>query len=109
MDNRISDLRAMTAHRPLVADLAGEVPLGAAVLQDCIALPATPTARQQPQADQHGGNAPHDATAQRTSTATPPTITRWVTAHCTPVPPTTYNATASLHLHLHHCNQQTNQ
>ncbi|MFF4755258.1 replication-relaxation family protein [Streptomyces sp. NPDC002514] len=34
MDNRISDLKAMTAHHPLVADLAREVPLGAAVLDD---------------------------------------------------------------------------
>ncbi|MFF4829429.1 replication-relaxation family protein [Streptomyces sp. NPDC001312] len=34
MDNRISDLKAMVAHHPLVADLAREVPLGAAVLED---------------------------------------------------------------------------
>ncbi|MEH0424704.1 replication-relaxation family protein [Streptomyces sp. B21-083] len=34
MDNRINDLQAMVAHHPLVADLAREVPLGAAVLED---------------------------------------------------------------------------
>jgi hypothetical protein len=34
MDNRISDLKAMVAHHPLVADLAREVPLGAVVLDD---------------------------------------------------------------------------
>ncbi|MEU9412238.1 replication-relaxation family protein [Streptomyces sp. NPDC048291] len=34
MDNRISDLKAMVAHHPIVADLAREVPLGAAVLED---------------------------------------------------------------------------
>ncbi|MGY9066868.1 replication-relaxation family protein [Streptomyces sp. CAS3] len=34
MDNRISDLKAMTAHHPLVAALAREVPLGATVLDD---------------------------------------------------------------------------
>jgi hypothetical protein len=34
MDNRISDLRAMVAHHPLVAEFAREVPLGAAVLED---------------------------------------------------------------------------
>ncbi|MFF4361041.1 replication-relaxation family protein [Streptomyces sp. NPDC001604] len=34
MNNRISDLRAMAAHHPLVADLAREVPMGAAVLED---------------------------------------------------------------------------
>ncbi|MFI5689474.1 replication-relaxation family protein [Streptomyces sp. NPDC051636] len=34
MDNRISDLKAMVAHHPLVADLAREVPLGAVVLED---------------------------------------------------------------------------
>ncbi|WP_405654136.1 replication-relaxation family protein [Streptomyces sp. NBC_00019] len=34
MNNRISDLTSMAAHHPLVADLAREVPLGAAVLDD---------------------------------------------------------------------------
>ncbi|KUN17565.1 hypothetical protein AQJ11_37495 [Streptomyces corchorusii] len=34
MDNRISDLKAMVAHHPLVADMAREVPLGAAILED---------------------------------------------------------------------------
>ncbi|MFJ8273882.1 replication-relaxation family protein [Streptomyces sp. NPDC094154] len=34
MDNRISDLKAMVAHHPLVAEMAREVPLGAAVLED---------------------------------------------------------------------------
>lgn len=34
MDNRIHDLKAMTAHHPLVADLACEVPLGAVTLDD---------------------------------------------------------------------------
>jgi DNA-binding MarR family transcriptional regulator len=34
MNNRISDLKAMVAHHPLVADMAREVPLGAAVLED---------------------------------------------------------------------------
>ncbi|MGA5454166.1 replication-relaxation family protein [Streptomyces umbrinus] len=34
MDNRISDLQAMAAHHPLVAELAREVPLGAIVLED---------------------------------------------------------------------------
>ncbi|MCX4598261.1 replication-relaxation family protein [Streptomyces sp. NBC_01549] len=34
MDNRISDLKAMVAHHPLVAELAREVPLGAVVLED---------------------------------------------------------------------------
>jgi len=34
MDNRISDLKAMVAHHPLVADLARDVPLGAAVLEE---------------------------------------------------------------------------
>ncbi|MEU0650348.1 hypothetical protein ABZ537_50100, partial [Streptomyces umbrinus] len=34
MDNRISDLQAMAAHHPLVAELAREVPLGAVVLED---------------------------------------------------------------------------
>jgi hypothetical protein len=34
VDNRISDLKAMAAHHPLVADLAREVPLGAVVLED---------------------------------------------------------------------------
>jgi hypothetical protein len=34
MDNRISDLKAMVTHHPLVADLAREVPLGAVVLDD---------------------------------------------------------------------------
>ncbi|MGW3498295.1 replication-relaxation family protein [Streptomyces sp. NPDC001020] len=33
MDNRISDLKAMVAHHPLVADLAREVLLGAVVLE----------------------------------------------------------------------------
>ncbi|MGW5465434.1 hypothetical protein [Streptomyces sp. NPDC003996] len=44
MDNRISDLKAMVTHHPLVAGLAREVPLGAAVLDDlekCAAPPAT--------------------------------------------------------------------
>ncbi|WP_329437859.1 replication-relaxation family protein [Streptomyces canus] len=34
MDNRISDLKAMVAHHPLVAEFAHEVPLGAVVLED---------------------------------------------------------------------------
>ncbi|WP_020123822.1 replication-relaxation family protein [Streptomyces canus] len=34
MDNRISDLKAMVAHHPLVAEFAREVPLGAVVLED---------------------------------------------------------------------------
>ncbi|WP_416069905.1 replication-relaxation family protein [Streptomyces sp. ME03-5684b] len=34
MDNRVSDLKAMVAHHPLVADLAREVPLGAVMLED---------------------------------------------------------------------------
>ncbi|MFJ2171078.1 replication-relaxation family protein [Streptomyces griseofuscus] len=34
MGHRINDLKAMAAHHPLVADLAREVPLGAAVLDD---------------------------------------------------------------------------
>lgn len=34
MNNRINDLKAMAAHHPLVADMAREVPLGAAVLDD---------------------------------------------------------------------------
>ncbi|MFE7077087.1 replication-relaxation family protein [Streptomyces sp. NPDC057620] len=34
MEDRISDLRAMVAHHPLVAALAREVPLGAALLED---------------------------------------------------------------------------
>ncbi|MFD9441859.1 hypothetical protein ACFWBR_27405 [Streptomyces sp. NPDC060006] len=34
MDNRISDLQAMAAHHPFVADLAREVPQGAVVLED---------------------------------------------------------------------------
>ncbi|MFC8428040.1 replication-relaxation family protein [Streptomyces sp. NPDC057253] len=34
MDNRISDLKAMVAHHPLVAEFAREVPLGATVLED---------------------------------------------------------------------------
>lgn len=34
MDNRINDLKAMATHHPLVAGLAREVPLGAAVLDD---------------------------------------------------------------------------
>ncbi|WP_405654025.1 replication-relaxation family protein [Streptomyces sp. NBC_00019] len=34
LDDRISDLQAMVAHHPLVAALAREVPLGAAVLED---------------------------------------------------------------------------
>lgn len=34
IENRISDLKAMVAHHPLVAEMAGEVPLGAAVLED---------------------------------------------------------------------------
>lgn len=34
MNNRVSDLKAMVAHHPLVADLAREVPLGAVVLDD---------------------------------------------------------------------------
>ncbi|MEU9736477.1 replication-relaxation family protein [Streptomyces sp. NPDC048002] len=34
LENRISDLQAMTAQHPLVAALAQEVPLGAAVLED---------------------------------------------------------------------------
>ncbi|MFF2217403.1 replication-relaxation family protein [Streptomyces antibioticus] len=34
LDNRISDLKAMTAHHPLVADLGTNVPLAAAVLND---------------------------------------------------------------------------
>ncbi|MER5184770.1 replication-relaxation family protein [Streptomyces sp. NPDC002896] len=34
LDNRISDLQAMVAQHPLVAALAREVPLGAAVLED---------------------------------------------------------------------------
>ncbi|MEU6511009.1 replication-relaxation family protein [Streptomyces sp. NPDC046942] len=34
LHNRISDLKAMAAHHPLVADLAREVPLGAVVLED---------------------------------------------------------------------------
>ncbi|MFE6178766.1 replication-relaxation family protein [Streptomyces sp. NPDC056464] len=34
LGNRISDLRAMTAQHPLVAVLAREVPLGAAILED---------------------------------------------------------------------------
>ncbi|WNM32623.1 glycosyltransferase family 39 protein [Streptomyces sp. Li-HN-5-11] len=75
-----------------------------------IALPATPVAGRQQKADQHGATARHDATAQHTDTGTSPTmtaITRWVTAHCTPVPPTTYDATASLHLQLYHCNRET--
>jgi hypothetical protein len=41
MDNRISDLKAMVAHHPLVAEMAGEVPLGAAVLEDVEARGAT--------------------------------------------------------------------
>src|SRR5262249_40178948 len=34
LENRMSDLQAMVAHRPLVTALAGEVRLGAAVLED---------------------------------------------------------------------------
>ncbi|MEV6056458.1 replication-relaxation family protein [Streptomyces sp. NPDC052107] len=34
MDNRISDLKTMATHHPLVAGLAREIPLGAAVLDD---------------------------------------------------------------------------
>lgn len=34
LDNRISDLQAMVAQHPLVATLARQVPLGAAVLED---------------------------------------------------------------------------
>jgi hypothetical protein len=34
MDNRINDLKAMTTHHPLVAEMAREVPLGAVVLDD---------------------------------------------------------------------------
>jgi hypothetical protein len=34
LDDRISDLQAMVAHHPLVAALAREVQLGAAVLED---------------------------------------------------------------------------
>ncbi|MGW5434121.1 hypothetical protein ACWET9_44440 [Streptomyces sp. NPDC004059] len=34
MDNRISDLKTMVTHHPLVAGLAREVPLGAALLDD---------------------------------------------------------------------------
>ncbi|MFJ8787003.1 replication-relaxation family protein [Streptomyces sp. NPDC102476] len=34
MDNRISDLKAMVAHHPLVAEFAREVPLGAVVLEN---------------------------------------------------------------------------
>jgi hypothetical protein len=34
MDNRISDLKAMATHHPLVADLTDEVSLGAAALAD---------------------------------------------------------------------------
>jgi hypothetical protein len=34
MDNRISDLKAMAAHHPFVAELALDVPLGAAALED---------------------------------------------------------------------------
>ncbi|MFF4035993.1 replication-relaxation family protein [Streptomyces sviceus] len=34
MDNRISDLKAMVAHHPLVSEFAREVPLGAVVLED---------------------------------------------------------------------------
>lgn len=34
LDNRTSDLQAMVAHHPLVAAIAREVQLGAAVLED---------------------------------------------------------------------------
>ncbi|MFG2030486.1 replication-relaxation family protein [Streptomyces sp. NPDC048825] len=34
MNNRISDLKAMAAHHPLVTDLAHQAPLGAAILND---------------------------------------------------------------------------
>jgi hypothetical protein len=34
MDNRISDLKSMVTHHPLVAEMACDVPLGAAVLED---------------------------------------------------------------------------
>jgi hypothetical protein len=34
LENRMTDLQAMVAHHPLVTDLAREVPLGAAVLED---------------------------------------------------------------------------
>ncbi|MFJ8357094.1 glycosyltransferase family 39 protein [Streptomyces sp. NPDC093984] len=74
-----------------------------------VALRGTYAAGRQRKADEHGGSDRYEATAQHTGTAASPTttaITRWVTTHCTSVPPTAYGGTGSLRLRLYRCGQR---
>ncbi|WP_258053766.1 glycosyltransferase family 39 protein [Streptomyces sp. Ru72] len=74
-----------------------------------VALRGTGAAARQLKADGHGASARHEATAQHTGTVASPTttaITRWVTTHCTAVPPTAYGGTGSDRLRLYRCGQR---